>query len=282
MNMKKSIALVGIQSLFKTLLYMVIGSFIELDVKKAYDTTADAIGLLSYPADIVLIDIGHDENDHSGFELIRKLHAFTHVQCIVCTMKTNDQVIRTVFEAGASGFINLDAPYDEIMQLFGVIVKGGVPVSDFVMKRLISFMVDHDIQSVPSLLPQKNSNEIISRACILIDAYQSQSLPAPQQKMSEFLISSLHLSYGYLCALFLEEKGISLRDYVIKRKIERVKSMMRIESMTLTQIANKLDYSSVAHLSSQFLKVVGINASTYRSRMTAVKDVRTSSLCTDS
>ena len=272
--MKQTISLVGVNRLYMTMLNRLISSIAELSMVRAYDTPADAIGLLSHPTDIIMIDIGDAEDPHVAFELVRKLHLMPDVLCIVCTMHTNDQVIRRAFEAGASGFIKLDSPYDEISQIFRVIVKRGAPVSDFVTKRLIAFMHGQENHSASNSTLEKNSTKIVNEACKLIDAYFVDPRTAAQQKMSEYLIRSLHISYGYLSALFHEEKGISLRDYVIRKKIEKVKMMMRDENLTLTKIANKLDYSSVAHLSSQFRKVVGINPSMYKSRMLVFGDAK--------
>ena len=272
--MKQTIALVGEKRLYMTMLNRLISSIAELSLVRVYDTPADAIGLLSHPTDIIMIDIGDAEDPHVAFELVRKLHLMPAVLCIVCTMHTNDQVIRRSFEAGASGFIKLDSPYDEISQIFRVIVKRGAPVSDFVTKRLIAFMHGQENHSASNSTLEKNSTKIVNKACKMIDAYFVDPRTAAQQKMSEYLIRSLHISYGYLSALFHEEKGISLRDYVIRKKIEKVKMMMRDENLTLTKIANKLDYSSVAHLSSQFRKVVGINPSTYKSRMLVFGDAK--------
>jgi AraC-like DNA-binding protein len=272
--MKKTISIIGVQPLYKSLLNRLISTMSELSLERIYDTAADAIQLLQHPTDIVLIDVADLENNSSAFELIRKLHAATEMQCIVCSMNTSDRMIRSVFEAGASGFIKLDSPYVEISKLFRVIVSGGVPVSDFVTRRLISLMVDKDIQTISNPIFNNRNKEIVKNTCIMIDAYLNQPHTPLRLKMSEFLSSNLHISYGYLSVVFHEAKGFSLRDYVIRRKIEKVKMMMRDDKITLTQIANKLDYSSVAHLSSQFLRVVGINPSTYRSRMLVFEDTR--------
>ncbi len=265
----------------KSMLNRLINSVSELSLERVFETYEEAMGLLAHPADIVLIDIGDSADNRGALALIRKFREATKTICIVCSLHTSDRMIRQVFEAGASGFIKLDAPYDEIMRMFRLIVNGSIPVSDFVTRRIISFLADKEVQDKSLLKPDKRSKVIVREACKLIDAYFDSSLEVPQHKMSEFLVGKLHVSYGYLSVLFHEEKGIALREYVIRRKIEKVKLMMRDQKLSLSQIANKLDYSSVAHLSSQFLKVVGINPSTFRSRMLAVDVVRKSSLDDD-
>lgn len=279
--MKKIIAIVGGQRLLKSMLNRLINSVSELSLERVFETHEEATGLLAHPVDIVLIDIGDAEDNREVLALIRKFRAATKTICIVFSLHTSDRMIRQVFEAGAFGFIKLDAPYDEIMRMFRLIVIGGVPVSDVVTRRLISFLADKEIRDPSLCKPDKRSKVIVKEACKLIDAYLDSLCDVPKHKMSDFLVGKLHVSYGYLSVLFHEEKGVSIREYVIRRKIEKVKLMMRDQKISLSQIANKLDYSSVAHLSSQFLKVVGINPSTYRSRMLAVEDVRKSSLDDD-
>lgn len=74
---------------------------------------------------------------------------------------------------------------------------------------------------------------------------------------STLLAEALHLEYNYLSSLFSSVEGITLEQYIIHQKIERAKELLFYDELTLTQIADQLGYSSVAHLSSQFKKVTG-------------------------
>lgn len=82
---------------------------------------------------------------------------------------------------------------------------------------------------------------------------------------------SLHLSqelnhdYTYLANLFSEVQGITIEKFFIAHKIERVKELLVYNELTLTEIAYKLHYSSVAHLCTQFKKVTGLTPSHFRS-----------------
>ena len=81
---------------------------------------------------------------------------------------------------------------------------------------------------------------------------------------SEILSKSLHKDYSYLSNLFSEVEGIKIEKYIIKQKIERVKELIIYDEMSLSEIAYKLNYSSVAHLSTQFKKVTGLTPSHFK------------------
>jgi AraC family transcriptional regulator len=78
---------------------------------------------------------------------------------------------------------------------------------------------------------------------------------------SSILADELHYEYNYLSSLFSSVEGITLEQYIIRQKIEKVKELLFYDELNLSQIADRLDYSSVAHLSSQFKKVTGFTPS---------------------
>lgn len=82
--------------------------------------------------------------------------------------------------------------------------------------------------------------------------------------LSDHLAEKLNLDYGYLSSLFSEVEGGTIEKYFIAQKIEKVKELIMYDELTLSQIANELGYSSVAHLSSQFKKQTGLTPSFYR------------------
>jgi len=87
---------------------------------------------------------------------------------------------------------------------------------------------------------------------------------------------SLHLShdlkhdYTYLANIFSEVENISIQQYIIFHKIERVKELIQHDELNLSEISFKMHYSSAAHLSNQFKKVTGISPSFFRSRELAI------------
>jgi YesN/AraC family two-component response regulator len=78
---------------------------------------------------------------------------------------------------------------------------------------------------------------------------------------STLLADEAHHEYGYLSNLFSSMEGITLEQYIIRQKIERVKELLLYDELSLSEIADKLGYSSVAHLSGQFKKVTGLTPS---------------------
>ena len=81
---------------------------------------------------------------------------------------------------------------------------------------------------------------------------------------SEILSKSLHKDYSYLSSLFSEVEGITIEKYIINQKLERVKELIIYNELSLSEIAYKLGYSSVAHLSNQFKKVTGLTPSYFK------------------
>jgi len=83
-------------------------------------------------------------------------------------------------------------------------------------------------------------------------------------KTSDYLKNTLGHSYGYLSNLFSEITFTSIENFIIIQKIEYTKQLIIIEDLSLTEIAFKLNYSSVAHLSTQFKNTTGITPSTFQ------------------
>lgn len=78
---------------------------------------------------------------------------------------------------------------------------------------------------------------------------------------SKILSDEMHYEYNYLSSLFSSVEGITLEQYIIRQKIERVKELLFYDELNLSEIASRLGYSSVAHLSSQFKKITGMTPS---------------------
>lgn len=85
-----------------------------------------------------------------------------------------------------------------------------------------------------------------------------------QYNFSEIIASALHKDYSYLSKLFSEVEGVTIEKYIINQKIEKVKELIIYNELSLSEIAYKLGYSSVAHLSSQFKKVTGLTPSHFK------------------
>lgn len=82
--------------------------------------------------------------------------------------------------------------------------------------------------------------------------------------LSEYLSQNLGLDYTYLANVFSEAQGISVERFYIMHRIERVKKLLVHSELSITEIAYKMHYSSVSHLSSQFKKVTGLTPSHFK------------------
>ena len=99
----------------------------------------------------------------------------------------------------------------------------------------------------------------------------------PKINDSDYISEKLGYDYTYLSNTFSEVKGITIQQYIIMHKIERVKELLLYDELTLTEIAWKLHYSSVAHLSNQFKKVTGLTPTYFKEikdkRMKNIEDI---------
>jgi len=82
--------------------------------------------------------------------------------------------------------------------------------------------------------------------------------------LSDYLSEKLNYDYTYLANLFSEVKGITIEKFYLTHKIEKVKELIVYDELNLSEIAYKLHYSSVAHLSNQFKKITGLTPSHFK------------------
>lgn len=126
---------------------------------------------------------------------------------------------------------------------------------DELKKRLQSFGLE--------LLEDKKAILIEKIKTIIIEMIHYSEEP-PILNFSIFLSQKLNYEYNYLSNLFSEVKGMTIEHYIIAHKIERAKELLIYNELTITQIAEKLHYSNVAHLSNQFKKVTGLTPTFFK------------------
>ncbi len=85
-----------------------------------------------------------------------------------------------------------------------------------------------------------------------------------KNNLSDYLAEKLNYDYAYLSSYFSAMQATTIEQYTIALKIERIKEMLVLDDLTLTEISYKLNYSSVAHLSNQFKKVTGLPPSHFK------------------
>ena len=86
----------------------------------------------------------------------------------------------------------------------------------------------------------------------------------PKVNYSDYISEHLGYDYTYLANTFSEVKGITIQQYIIINKIEKVKELLLYDELNLAEISYKLHYSSAAHLSNQFKKITGLTPSYYK------------------
>jgi len=81
---------------------------------------------------------------------------------------------------------------------------------------------------------------------------------------SDYLSKKLDHDYTYMSNLFSEVQGTTIEQFIIAHKVERIKELIIYDELNITEIAYKMNYSSVAHLSNQFKKVTGLSPSHFK------------------
>lgn len=174
--------------------------------------------------------------------------------CIRCKMVVKDELTKlglpyTVVELGEAE-IPGDITVSQHDQLRSALLKSGLELMDDKKSVLI---------------------ERIKKIIIELVHYSEEPLTI---NLSEYLSQKINHDYTYLANLFSEVQGITIERFFITHKIERVKELLVYNELTLTEIAYKMHYSSVAHLSTQFKKVTGLTPSHFKQ----LKDKRRSML----
>ena len=174
--------------------------------------------------------------------------------CIRCKLVVKDELAKmglhyTSVELGEAEIFENISP-DQLEQIRSALLRSGLELMD----------------DKKSVLIQKIKNVIIEQV-----HYSEEPLT---MNFSQFLSQKLEHNYTYLANLFTEVQGTTIEKFIISHKIERVKELLVYNELTLTEIAYKMHYSSVAHLSTQFKKVTGLTPTFFRN----LKDKRRSML----
>lgn len=113
------------------------------------------------------------------------------------------------------------------------------------------------------LIDNRKARIIEKIKTIVIDSVHYNN-DGKKHKLSAVLSSAIHLDYPYISKLFSEVEGITIEQYAIQQKIEKIKELLVYDELSLSQIADELGYSSSAHLSAQFKKVTGLSPSHFK------------------
>lgn len=113
-------------------------------------------------------------------------------------------------------------------------------------------------------LIDNHKNRIVEKIKTAVIDFVHYNDELPQYKHSELISSKLNLDYQYISKVFSEVEGITIEQYIIQQKIEKIKEYIVYDELNLRQIALRMGYSSVAHLSAQFKKVTGLPPSHFK------------------
>lgn len=138
-----------------------------------------------------------------------------------------------------------------------IILKNDLQASD--KSKLRSALLYYDLDIL-----ENRKNIIAEQIKVLIIELNSTTSLETRLKLSEYLSKKLNYDYTYLANIFSECEGQTIEKFYIVGRVERVKELMIYESLTLSEIAFQLHYSSVSHLCLQFKKVTGQTPSAFR------------------
>jgi AraC family transcriptional regulator len=145
----------------------------------------------------------------------------------------------------------------------GQVLLGEVPVSGQLSASQKSRLEERLREDGFELIDDKKTRTIEQIKRLLIKRVNSE-LDESTDNLSGYLTSHIHLDYPYLSHLFSSIEGITIEKYFIAQKIERAKELLVYDELSLSEIAFKLGYSSVQHLSNQFKKLTGLTPSHFR------------------
>jgi AraC family transcriptional regulator len=172
--------------------------------------------------------------------------AVKNMVCNRCVM-----VVKSIFEKNELHPVSVS---------LGEVILSEERMSDEKLKQL-----DSDLQTVGfERIDDKKMRVIEKLKTFIVSRIHHTDYVDIKFNWSSVLSDELKYDYNYLSSLFSSVEGITLEHYIIKQKIERVKELLFYDELNMNEIADKLGYSSVQHLSTQFKKVTGSTPSAFK------------------
>ncbi|PNP92850.1 AraC family transcriptional regulator [Hoylesella timonensis] len=140
---------------------------------------------------------------------------------------------------------------------------GVVRLAEELSKEQLEMLQKDLLQLGFELLDDKRQQTIDRIKTLIVDLVHYHDNRS-ELNLSDYLAQQLHSEYSSLSKLFSEFTGITIERYFILQRIERVKELIFYDQLSLTEIAYKLNYSSVAYLSSQFKQITGMTPSQFK------------------
>lgn len=140
---------------------------------------------------------------------------------------------------------------------------GMVEIMEDITEEQREKLRDNLLRSGLELLDNKKSI-LIEKIKNVITEMIHYSDEIPVVNYSDYISEKLKYDYTHLSNIFSEVRGITIQQFIIINKIEKVKELLLYDELNLTEIAHKLHYSSVGHLSNQFKKITGLSPSFFK------------------
>ncbi len=162
-----------------------------------------------------------------------------------------------------------------VMALIGILTETGIPFEKVILGEihLTRPLEEQEMQTLSKKVHAIGFELIDTKSSSVIEKIKKLTMQKARNeldenlarmKLSTFISENLHLEYTYLSNLFSSVESRTIENYFIEQRIEYVKELLVYGELTLSEIAYKLDYSSTAHISSQFKKVTGLTPSHYK------------------
>ena len=155
----------------------------------------------------------------------------------------------------------------QLLQRMGIapqsVELGVVRLAEKLTKKQLEMLQKDLLQLGFELLDDKRQQTIDRIKTLIVDLVHYHDNRS-ELNLSDYLAQQLHSEYSSLSKLFSEFTGITIERYFILQRIERVKELIFYDQLSLTEIAYKLNYSSVAYLSSQFKQITGMTPSQFK------------------
>ncbi len=146
---------------------------------------------------------------------------------------------------------------------FMVVDLGEVEIMEVISMEQRQLLKSALLDSGLELMDDKKSMLIEKIKNVIIEMVHHSVEPI-KINFSDYLSQKLSHDYTYLSNLFSEVQGTTIEQFIISHKTERIKELIIYGELNITEIAWKMNYSSVAHLSSQFKKVTGLSPSHFK------------------
>lgn len=140
---------------------------------------------------------------------------------------------------------------------------GYVEVSEEVTKQQL-YQVETALRAIGLEVIRERNEELVNQIMLRINELLSSDIDLQGIQLSKELVTLLNRDYKSISTLFAETEGITIEKFFIRQRIEKAKEFITYNQLSLSQIADKLGFSSVAHLSAQFKQLTGMTPTAFK------------------